>query len=159
MGATIRRLENNLNTLGAGVIAFGFWAFIKFALSYLMMGSGIWEDIEEEIQTAVIITAWIISALSALVYLWLGLSARAEGKGKRKRIFYLIVIGVIITFSALVIVAEILALVTLSDSLGKIIITLIIDATRMVFLIELLASSIKLRVLRKEQLKKEANAE
>lgn len=161
MDVTIRKLENNLITLGTGVIVFGFWSFIKFILTAVATGSQMWEDIDEGSKTTVIIATWIFVILYALVYLWVGMSARAEGNGKHKRIFYLIVIGTIAAFSIIIIAVEILGIIYLNTSIGTMIITLIIDATRMVFLIELLCSAIKLRKLKKlksKELEKEGEA-
>ena len=110
---------------------------------------------------------WGISVLSLLMYIWLGLSARAEGKGKRVRSVYLFFVGMIIIFSTLVIVLEItLAVIgfmniekyisTNSDPITMII-TIIIDVTRMIFLIELMYSSITLRNLKKKNREEEGN--
>ena len=149
MGTVIRRLENNLATLGGGIIAFGFWAFVKFALSF-MPGTSAWDYVEEALRTAVTIITWMIAALIALIYLWVGLSARAEAAGKRKSVLYLIAIGFIIIFSTAILVLEVSSVFTEFEHLFRLIIALIIDVTRLVFLVELLASSIKLRVLRKQ---------
>lgn len=154
--ATVRRLENNLMTIGTGVIAFGVWSFVKFALSYLLLGDDYWDDMAEEIKTAVVIIVWVYSVLNVLMYLWLGLSARAEGRGKKKRLFYLIVIGIVATYSVFIIVLELASLFTYFHAVTETVVAIIIDVTRMVFLIEIMASAAKLRVLRKEQLKKEA---
>ncbi len=151
MDVTIRRLENNLTTLGAGVILFGFWSFIKSALTYILLGDQSWNNVSDEIRTAVIISSWILVALIALMYLWLGLSARAEGNGKRKGNFYLVVIGLIIFFSSLLILVNVISLIFLRDEFDVILITLIIDVTKVVFLIQILYSAIKLRKLRKQK--------
>lgn len=161
MDVTIRRLENNLITLGTGVIAFGFWSFIKYVLTALATGSKMWEDVDADFKASTVIISWVLILLYALVYLWLGLSARAEGNGRRKRIFYLIVIGVIAFFSTVIIILELLAVIYLNVSIARIAITLIIDATRMFFLTDILYSSVKLRILRKRnraESEKEAEA-
>jgi hypothetical protein len=161
MDVTIRRLENNLTTLGTGIIVFGFWSLLKFAVSYFTLGDQMFEETNGDIDATVIFFSWLFAVLFALVYLWLGLCARAEGNGKRKSLLYLIVIGVIATLSTLIIAAEVLSLFLLKDEIDTVLITLVIDLTRMIFLIELFYSSIKLRHLRTMQQakgKKEANA-
>lgn len=137
-------------TIGTGIIAFGFWSFIKFVLTFFIMGSEYVGITDDQYRTFLMIFVWAFAALSALVYLWIGLSARAEGKGKHKSVLYLIMLGVIILFSSVVIVLEILSLTSLTK-LDEMIVTLIIDVTRMVFLVELMIYSITLRILRKRQ--------
>lgn len=155
MDIKIRRLENNLITLGTGIIAFSIWSFIKFMLSYFFVKSNVTEIADDGSAVLIVIMTWGVAVLNVLIYLWLGLSARAEGIGKRKRIIYLIVIGFIITYSVLIVLLEAFLIVYLHTNLLTLIITLIIDLTRLIFLIELLYSSVALRRLRKHQVKKE----
>ncbi|MBQ3285552.1 MAG: hypothetical protein IJH40_07925 [Ruminococcus sp.] len=159
MDVKIRRLESNMTTIGTGIIAFGFWSFAKFLLSYFIMGSEYLGVADDDTKLVAAIIAWSIAVLSPLLYLWIGLSARAEGKGKHKSVFYLIIVGLIILLSILVIGVEIVSFV-LSKSLvnrAEMVVTMIIDVTRMIFLIELMVYSIKLRRLRKQLRKGEAN--
>lgn len=161
MDAKIRRLENNMTTIGLGIIVFGFWSFIKFVLTYLMLGAQHYGISETEYSTIAAIILWTFAALSPLVYLWIGLSARAEGSGKHKSVLYLIALSLIVLFSTLVIILEILSLFFMGDLvyLGEMIVTLIIDMTRMIFLIELMVYSITLRTIRKQQRKGEEDSE
>lgn len=161
MDAKIRRLENNMSTIGFGVIAFGFWSFIKFALTYLMLGAQHYGITETEYSTVAAILLWTFAVLSPLVYLWIGLSARAEGGGKHKSVLYLIALNLIVLFSTLVIILEILSLFFMDDLvyLGEMIVTLIIDLTRMIFLVELMVYSIMLRTIVKQQRKGEEGSE
>ena len=64
----------------------------------------------------------------------------------------------IITFSTLVIFLELFSLYRLERVL-TVTVTIIIDVTRMIFLIELLVYSITLRTLRKEQSAEEGSKE
>ncbi|WP_405342173.1 hypothetical protein [Ruminococcus sp.] len=153
MGAKTRRLENNLVTLGTGIIAFGLWAFIKLILTVLFLGSAYFEDSPEEQRLAVIIATWVVAVLTLLMYVWLGLSARAEGKGKRKKPVYLFVVGMIIVYGFIMILIEVFLMITkfneIEDPLS-LFITIIIDVTRMIFLFELIYSSVTLRKIRKQ---------
>lgn len=150
MDVKIRRLESNLTTIGTGIIAFGLWGFIKFILSYLFLGAQSVGIDGDEYKTVVAIFAWAVAILIPLVYLWIGMSARAEGRGKRKSALYLFMVGWIIFVSTIAILMELYSLSKLKDWF-EIIVTLIIDLTRYVFLIELMVYSISLRKLRKEQ--------
>lgn len=150
MDVKIRKLESNLITIGTGVIAFGFWGFLKFILSYLFLGAQSVGIDGDEYITVVAIFVWAVAILIPLVYLWIGMSARAEGRGKRKSVLYLFMVGWIIFISTIAILIELYSLSKLKDWF-EIIVTLIIDLTRYVFLIELMVYSISLRKLRKEQ--------
>ncbi len=106
MGAKTRRLENNLVTLGTGIIAFGLWAFIKLLLTVMFLGSAYFADSPEEQRLAVVIATWVVAVLTLLMYVWIGLSARAEGKGKRKKPVYLFVVGMISVYGFVMILIE-----------------------------------------------------
>ncbi|MBQ1898783.1 MAG: hypothetical protein II163_06405 [Ruminococcus sp.] len=150
MDVKIRKLESNLTTIGTGVIAFGFWGFLKFILSYLFLGAQSVGIDGDEYITVIAVFVWAVAILIPLVYLWIGMSARAEGRGKRKSALYLLMVGWIIFVSTIAILLELYSLSKLKDWF-EIIVTLIIDLTRYVFLIELMVYSISLRKLRKEQ--------
>ena len=153
MGAKTRRLENNLVTLGTGVIAFGLWAFIKLILTVILLGSAYYEDAGEEDQLAAVISTWVIAVLTVLMYVWLGMSARAEGKSKHVKPVYLFFAGMICVYSLAIILLEAFYLITdfidIEDPL-ILIITIFIDVTRMIFLIQLIYSSVALRKIRKQ---------
>ena len=153
MGAKTRRLENNLITLGTGIIAFGLWAFIKLILTVMFLGSAYFADTPEEDRLAFMIATWIVAVLTLLMYVWLGSSARAEGKGKRKRPVYLFFVGMISVYSFFVILIEVFYLITEFNDIADpltLFISIIIDTTRMIFLIELIYSSVSLRRIRKQ---------
>ena len=150
MDVKIRKLESDLTTIGTGIIAFGFWGFLKFILSYLFLGAQSVGIDGDEYITVIAIFVWAVAILIPLVYLWIGMSARAEGRGKRKSALYLFMVGWIIFVSTIAILMELYSLSKLKDWF-EIIVTLIIDLTRYVFLIELMVYSISLRKLRKEQ--------
>lgn len=153
MGAKTRRLENNLVTLGTGIIAFGLWAFIKLLLTVMFLGSAYFADSPEEQRLAVVIATWVVAVLTLLMYVWIGLSARAEGKGKRKKPVYLFVVGMISVYGFVMILIEVYFIITefnrITDPLTLFIST-VIDVTRMIFLIELIYSSVSLRRIRKQ---------
>ena len=154
MGAKTRRLENNLVTLGTGIIAFGLWAFIKLILTVVFLGSAYFEDTAEEYRfIAVMIATWVVAVLTLLMYVWLGLSARAEGNGKKKKPVYLFVVGIISVYGFVMILIEVFIMITKFNEIDdpfSLFITIIIDVTRMIFLIELIYSSVTLRKIRKQ---------
>ncbi len=151
MNVKARKMEINLITLGTGVILFSAWLFIKFALSYLIYGSDFDEELDEEMMTAANIFLWITAALSSLIYFYIGQSARSEGKGKRKSGFYLFLTGTVILFGALAILLEIVLLSGNTLELIPMLVTLIIDITSQVILIELMVNAVGIRKLRKKE--------
>lgn len=159
MKAKTRRLENNLVTLGTGIIAFGLWAFIKLLLTVFFLGNTYFKDTAKEDRLAALIATVVVAVLMLLIYVWLGLSARAEGKGKKKNPFYLIVVGLISLFNIVTIPLSILYLLTefneIEDPL-TVFVTIIIDVTRIIFLIQLIYSSVLLRKIRKNEIKEAA---
>ena len=159
MEAKKRRLENNLVTLGTGIIAFGLWAFIKLLLTVFFLGNAYFKDTAKEDRLAALIVTLVVAVLMLLMYVWLGLSARAEGKGKKKNPFYLIVVGLISLFNIVTIPLSILYLLTefneIEDPL-TVFVTIIIDVTTMIFLIQLIYSSVLLRKIRKNEIKEAA---
>lgn len=153
MNAKIRKREINLTTLGSGVILVGLWIFLKLALTFLIHGN----EIEEEFPPVVIFWAnvilWIIAALILLMSLYIGLSARAEGKGKKKTIVYLILSGVMACFALIIVIFDGYLLFVPTSDIFNVIVTLIIDATVLVMLVELIVNAVGVRRLRKEEAK------
>ncbi len=145
-----RKLEINLKTIGTGVILFGVWTFVKFAVNFMLFGSELDEAIGEKARLAFIIVAWIGASLDALSHLYIGMSAKAEGGGKRKGRFFLGLTAVITVLYALVLPVDVAAIFLQQESLTALIVTFIIDATATVFLAEVFLYTVKLRRLRKE---------
>lgn len=146
-----RKLEVNLSTLGTGVILFGLWTFIKYALSYVLFGTEFDEAVTAEKLLILNIITWGFVVIALLIQCYIGFSARAEGKGKHKGIFYLILTAIELLLSAISVAIEIAVLFTYHSEIFSLIVTLVIDVTSMVFLAEVLIYSVKLRRLRKAQ--------
>ena len=81
---------------------------------------------------------------------FIGLSARAEGKGKRKSVLYLVFTGIIMLVYSFLIIFEAVYFMVQLKHIFTMIVTLIIDVTSLVFLIELMINSIRIRKLRKD---------
>lgn len=84
-----------------------------------------------------------------LLRCFVGFSARAEGKGKRKSVVYLVFAGLITLVFLFIIIVEIYYLAVYRRSIFSMTVSLIIDITSLVFLVELIVNSIKIRKLRK----------
>lgn len=153
MGAQIRRLENNLYTIGTGIIALSAWSFIKVIMQTLIhLDQFINTDLSVLEKALAIGFVWILTAIICLLYTYIGFSARSEGKGKKKRIGYLVITVIAILLEVITLYYE-TALIFYDDwdfSLNSLI-TLLIDATSVVLMIEMTVSSIRIRMLKKRQ--------
>lgn len=150
MGAKIRRTQDNLFVLGTSVVVFGLWNLIKFAIYYFVASNEIKEASGEKYYLITSIVCWVIFFFSFVLRCFIGFSARAEGKGKRKNVVYLVFAGMIALVYFCVIAFEVAYFIVRHDHIFTMIVTLIIDVTSLVFLVELIVNSIRIRKLRKD---------
>lgn len=149
MEAKIRRTQDNLFVLGTGVIAFGLWNLLKFAIYFFAAYGEIKQAVGNEHVVLYIIVLWGLFLCSLSLWCFVGISARAEGKGKRKRIIYLVFAGIITLAYFCAIVLEIIYLIVYRQRIFLMVVSLVIDITSFVFLVEMIVNSIKIRKLRK----------
>ena len=150
MSAIKNKIEINLITTGTGLMFFGLWTFIKFFLTIVFLGVEYDDNTSDEVKLIATIIAIIAVAIVSALFCYVGLSARAEGKGKKKSVVYLIVNGFILFFHILIIILEAAALL-FGENILTIIITMIIDATAAVLMLEVMINSIKLRKIRRHK--------
>lgn len=151
MEAEKRRREINLITIGTGVILFGLWTVIKIALSNILIGIKIDGVMSDDLILLINIVLWVFVGIDFLARCYIGFSARTEGKGKHKSIFYLILTGLMIASYSAMIPLEFSAIFTSGDDVLNMIITIGIDITSIAFLVELMINSIGLRRIKKPQ--------
>lgn len=157
MDANIRRLENSLVTIGTGVVILSLWTLLKIILYTLVYR----EEIENASSTLQPIeAAFVIGLIAAAVvvfilHCFIGLSAIDEGRGKRKHPVYPIVTGFIIIFYAAMILLELSLLFFYKEISLKLVISMVIDVTTIGLMIDILASSLRLRKLKKQKAEKE----
>lgn len=151
MDIKARKAEINLKTLGSGVIFFGAWAFIKYALTFLIYGFELDEAVDDIVLLVSTIIVWVFLALAFLIRLYIGISARAESEGKRRHAFYLILTGVITFIDAAAILLELVLLVTKLDDMLNMAVTILIDVTSTVILIELMVNAVTVRKMKKKE--------
>lgn len=155
--ANIRKLENNLVTIGTGVVILSLWTLLKNIL-YMFVYQ---EEIEKESSTLQPIeTVFVIGLIAAgvvvlVLHCFIGMSAIDEGKGKRKHPVYLFVTGFIIIFYAAMILLELLLLFFNKDFSLKLAVSMVIDVTTIGLMIDILTSSLRLRKLKKQKAEKE----
>ena len=143
-----RRIQDTLSIAGSAVIAFGIWSLAKIglfltfanenALSWLL---GLDKD---SLTTAVCVSLIVVAVIDVIVRLYVGMSARAEGRGMKKGPFYLVVAAIVALANASSLVA-----IALSASFAlsplSMIIPIAIEATAIAALVLVISSSIRLR--------------
>ena len=146
--ARIRRLQDTLSIAGGAVLAFGVWSIVKIilflsfanedALGWLLDDNGI------SLTVTVYALLGAIFLIDLAVRMYVGLSARAEGRGKKKNPFYLVVAFVAAISNAISLVA-----ISLSTSFAtsplNMIVSIAIEATAIAALALVIYSSIRLR--------------
>lgn len=150
MSAIKNKIEINLITTGTGLMFFGLWTFIKFFLTIVFLGVEYDDNTSDEVKLIATIIAIIAVAIVSALFCYVGLSARAEGKGKKKSVVYLIVNGFLLFFHILIIILEAAALL-FGENIFTIVVTIIIDATAAVLMSEVMINSIKLRKIRRHK--------
>ena len=150
MSAIKNKIEINLITTGTGLMFFGLWTFIKFFLTIVFLGVEYDDNTSDEVKLIATIIAIIAVAIVSALFCYVGLSARAEGKGKKKSVVYLIVNGFILFFHILIIILETVSLL-FGVNIFTIVVTIIIDATAAVLMLEVMINSIKLRKIRRHK--------
>ncbi len=156
MDRNLRRAEDALVTNGLGVVIFGAWSGIKSVMSLFMDLNGDGSPLTDISGTAgeraaVIVTLLIMLLIPLLVHCYVGFSAVREGRGQRKRHFYLFVAWVMIIFNlGFSIGLTVLAVLygTLNELTFSTVITFLIDLTSLSILIGMIASAGKVRKLR-----------
>ena len=147
--ATIRRLQDTLVVLGTGVIAFGVWTLVKSILLYTLGNAHFREQMGQPATAMALEFIYVAVGIGTLCELgfrlYVGLSARAEGFGKRKGWGYIVVVGIMALFSLLSVVVATRALIFLETDAMDFVVTLGIEGTSFVLLVLLIYSSVKLK--------------
>lgn len=150
--ALVRRDRDTLYVIGTGILALGAWALVKYVMMYFRYSQQITEAIgkggEDGAAVSAVLGIIIGLALFELVlHVIVGLSARAEGQGKRKGFLYLAcaVLLALLTFGYVCLdVFGLFAIEEIGDKID-VIIEGVIDFTSFVMLAGLLAATIRLR--------------
>ncbi len=154
MEVKTRRLENNMITLGTGIIAFSIWALLKYALTSFSDLSPT-ETMTAEARVVFYIIIIVFSLTDVLLHFYIGVSARSEGKGKKKTPLYLVLSALIILVYLLGIAFEIY-LLFFSKNYFTLFVTTLVDVTSTIIFIEMFVYAVQLRGIRRQKRKKEA---
>ena len=149
--ARVRRLQDTLGIVGVGVIAFGAWTLAKTILFLFLYNEGSIRQLyglNDELPMEVFYIVFaVFSLFDMMVRLYVGLSARAEGLGKRKGSAYLVVAALMVALSVAGLVFMAFSESSGSPSLFDLIMTVIIEVTSIATLVLMIFSAIRLRQL------------
>ena len=162
MQAELRKHQNALIIIGSGVIAFGAWSMIKLFVSFSLSREELRALAIEAFGTEEIdhFASFIFYAIMAIIplsvflmRLYMGLSARAEGRGRKKGVSYLVLAVLFVvanTASILFRFATFFASSHTGDDIVDMIASTVMDATSLITLAELLYSASRVRKLTAE---------
>lgn len=158
----IRKSQNTLIVVGTGTIIFSIWTMVKILSTLFLLRketvAAMKENFDNLKDISDVAVFWVMAGIAFLcmavwvaVRTYVGLSAIAEGRGKRKSLIYLLLAGVMIILSAWSFVAGFfnedapveLGAFTRNQSISA----LIIEMTSMIMMIQLVASALRIRKL------------
>ena len=145
----MRRYQNLLTISGLGVIIFALWSVLKTILLFFLR-----EDVRAALpddaasRTILLVVIIGILVIDISIRLFVGLSARAEGFGKKKGYAYIV-------FAVLAALASLASLVMIFfdstyNSITELVVSVIVEATSLVVTIELLVAAFTVKKLKKE---------
>ncbi len=154
----LRRYQNLLTISGLGVIAFSLWSIMKSFLFIFLRNEVFTEalkmkNVPDDFRVRAILYSIFGSIIlfDFLLRLYVGLSARAEGFGKKKGYAYIVVaflIAIASLFSIVMIFFDIRF--TGVTSLMELIVSIIVEITSAVVMIELIAAAFTVKKLNRE---------
>lgn len=152
----MRRYRNLLTVSGLGVIVFGGWSVLKTILVLVMQRDMIEAllaemSVNELAGKITIAITFAIMLIDFLIRLFVGLSARAEGFGKKKGYAYIV-------FAVLLVLGSLLSLVLVFFDTGspaqtpvlQTVVSVILETTSFVVTIELLVAAFTVKKLKKD---------
>lgn len=152
----LRRYRNLLVISGTGVIAFGVWSVVKAILFMTLTPDPLqlseMTDVSAFelpfVKMMIYIVLAVILAVDLSLRLYIGLSARAEGNGKKKRIVYVVVAAIILLLSLWSIITSFH--LSEYDSLLDMIVSFFVELTSAAAFFEVIYASCMVRRLQKK---------
>ena len=153
----LRRCRDHLASIGTGILLFGAWSVIKLNMELFVSKWDALETLPQEKRwIGVLILLVTDSFLSLVILAWnlfVGLSARSEGLKGKKHVLYLILAAGMIVLYIPTVIGEIEYFSERFDNVGTGLVTVYVDLTIIVTLIELEYAAIKSRILQKKLMK------
>ena len=161
MERELRRYQNLLVCVGAGIITFGFWSLIKGVMSMFLYKDDIRELLavlgvtQEEmgfVLPFINIILVVLIGMDLVLRMIVGTSARNEGRARdRKRRWVYLVFGLLLGFLSLSsLVSDITRFDENFSSILDGVITVVIDATSVIMVVEMFVAGVKVKVLKKK---------
>lgn len=155
MERELRRYQDTLYSIGSGVLIFSVWTVLRTILQFVFERDSIRELIAEDASTpasetevfAFLFMVIIILAADLSIRIYVGTSARAEGRGNKRGTAYLFCAALMILLHAF----SIYLTVTGTDniSIAETIVSIVIEFTASAILIDLIRASVRVKQLKK----------
>ncbi|MBR3586451.1 MAG: hypothetical protein IKO00_10545 [Oscillospiraceae bacterium] len=152
----LRKNQDTLKIVGLGVMAFGAWSIVRTILYTTLQWNSIIENmVEQELSAKTagimyIIVSVMIMAVEIAIRLYIGRSAIAEGKGERKRSGYIVVAFLIALLNLSLMFSFFMLLGTRTEISLDALVTMFVELTSTVILLEMCQSAIRVRKLRRQ---------
>ncbi len=150
----LRRYENRLTVIGAGVMALDVWSLIKMIMTfigtkdYLTQLTG-----DPEMKGIDLAVFLVVFAAVLLFFLWIqfyiGLSARREGFGRKKGYGYLVLTVLYIGIYIISIIMSITDFQTVYASAFDGAVTMLIDTITTITMTEMVYASVRVKQFRR----------
>ena len=155
MERELRRNQNIMIIFGTGVIAFGVWSILKAGFYFLLSRDEFMRMLELsplEEDRYYIAYAGIVGflLLDLVVRLYVGLSARAEGKGKKKGLFYVILCGFHTMSAIVLLVSSIVESVVSRESILDMVVALVVELTSLLTMVGLIRACLQTKKLSRQ---------
>lgn len=151
--ARIRRLQDTLILIGAGVIALEAWSLVKIITFFVLFDEATQRELygisSEFSMESFYITFGVIAFIDVMVRIYVGMSARAEGRGKKKGSAYL-VIGVLLALLSVSSIVMMLFGMSTSPSVFDLLMTAVFEAASIAALILMVFCAVRLRRLSRQ---------
>ena len=164
----LRRDENTLTVVGSGVILFGVWTVVKMVLQEInrfpefmaelgadelgFEGTGLAEmGLDPNLLATVVAftVVLIVFLLDLALRVFVGLSARAEGRGRPQGRLYLILAGLLLVLSGLSFVSYVITYFSHSEYVVDADAAILVELTSFITLLQMIISAVRVRRARR----------
>lgn len=155
----LRRGQNTLFVLGGGVITFSLWSVVKSIMYFMVDPAKSFpiDNLPQEYRllalTVIFGIVFLIVGLDVGLRIYVGLSARAEARGKKKSRTYILVAAVMAAGNLLLFLGSLLSAIfgphAAPDHVLDTLVSAIVDVTALITLIELVSTARNVQRLRK----------
>lgn len=160
MQRKLRRYQSLLSISGMAVIVFGLWNILKTAMGIILSPDTLLASISQTVEVLPSTTIEFIVFYGVIfvfllielgIRLYIGLSARADSEGKKKKsIVYIVISMIVVSANISGMACSYFTANILNMSLIIILITIVVDITSVVAFIEMIVAAITVRSVRKQ---------